>query len=231
MASYRDWMNIENPNSLDEKQLRTAIRSMGAAANKRLKRMENRGINFGEDVGKDTTAGVKRFTVRGKSFQELKNEFKRVRNFLSNPQSSLTGMKKAYKDFKSEVGKARKLTKRLTRAEKKEYNKMRKQKESSGIHKDKRLSQWEELKQWRETWNFYNRLVDEGYYAPSDYDSKQVRESVMAVISYRDEHQLSDEETWQRMLSELQYDYEESQIQLDSEDLSTSSFFSMGDSD
>ena len=73
--------------------------------------------------------------------------------------------------------------------------------------------------------------MDEGYYAPSDYDSKQVRESVMAVISYRDEHQLSDEETWQRMLSELQYDYEESQIQLDSEDLSTSSFFSMGDSD
>ena len=227
MASYRDWMNIENPNSLDEKQLKTAIKSMGNAANKRLKRMQDRGIYFGEDSGKDTTAGVKRFTVRGKSSQELKNEFKRVRNFLDNPQSSLTGMKKTFDEFKRQVSKAR----RLTRAEQKEYNKMRKQKKAAGTHEHKYASKWEELKKWRETWNFYNRLVDEGHYAPSEYDSKQVRDTVMAVIEYRDEYQLSDEETWSRMLTELQYDYEESRMQLIDEDLSTSSFFSLGESD
>lgn len=226
MASYRDWMYIENPNELDEKQLKQAIRSMGNAANKRLKRMENRGINFGKDSGEGTTAGVKRFTVRGKSLQELKNEFKRVRNFLNEPQSSLTGMKQAYKNFKTEVKRAR----RLTRAEKKEYRKMRKQKEASGLGKDRRLTQWEELKQWRETWDFYNRLVEEGYYTPrKDYDSKQVRDTVLAVIKDRNEYQLSDEETWRRVVEELRYDYEEAQSK--NEDISTSTFFSFGNSD
>ena len=232
MASYRDWMLIENPNELDEQQLRNAVKSMGGVANKRLKRMENRGINFGEDSGNETTSGVKRFSVRGKSFNDLKNEFKRVRNFLSNPQSSLTGMKRALKEFKSEISKnvQRKRAKRLTRAERKEYDKMQKQKRTSGISKEHTLSQWEELKQWRETWKFYNKLVDEGYYTPTEYDSKQVREKIIAVIKYREEYNLSYEETWQRLVEEMRFDYEANQM-MDDSNISTSSFFSMGNSD
>lgn len=224
MASYRDWLNIDNPNELDENSLKRAIKSMANAANKRLKRMEDRGINFGEETGKNTTSGVKRFTVRGKNTQELKNEFKRVRNFLNNPQSSLSGMKRVFKDFKEAVKKAR----RLTRAEKKEYEKMRKQKKSSGISRDRKLSQWEELKQWRDTWNLYNRLVDEGYYTPTEYDSTQARETIIAVIKYRDVYNLSDEETWRRLLEEMTYNYEKTQIDDDEDDISTSSFFAGG---
>ena len=224
MASYRDWMKIDNPNELDENSLKRAIKSMANAANKRLKRMEDRGINFGEETGKNTTSGVKRFTVRGKNAQELKNEFKRVRNFLNNPQSSLSGMKRVFKDFKEAVKKARK----LTRAEKKEYEKMRKQKKTSGISRDSKLSQWEELKQWRDTWNLYNRLVDEGYYTPTEYDSTQARETIIAVIKYRDVYNLSDEETWRRLLEEMTYNYEKTQIDDDEDDISTSSFFAGG---
>lgn len=223
MASYRDWLNIDNPNSLDENLLKRAIKSMANAANKRLKRMEDRGINFGEETGKNTTSGVKRFTVRGKNLQELKNEFKRVRNFLNNPQSSLSGMKRVFKDFKETVKKAR----RLTRAEKKEYEKMSKQKKSSGMSRDRKLSQWEELKQWRDTWNLYNRLVDEGYYTPTEYDSTQARETIISVIKYRDVYNLSDEETWRRLLEEMNYNYEKTQID-DDDDISTSSFFAGG---
>ena len=232
MASYRDWMLIDNPNELDEQQLKQAIKSMGNAANKRLKRMENRGINFGEDSGEGVTSGVKRFGIKGKDFQALKNEFKRVRNFLSNPQSSLTGMKKAFREFKKEIAKGitRKKAKRLTKKERKEYEKMQKQKKTSGISKERGLTQWEELQQWRETWNFYNKLVDEGYYTPTDYDSKQVRETIIAVIKYRNEYNLSYEETWRRVVEELRYDYEIKQSNNDS-DISTSSFFSMGESD
>lgn len=222
--TYRDWMNIDNPNGLDENLLKRAIKSMANAANKRLKRMEDRGINFGEETGKNTTAGVKRFTVRGKNLQELKNEFKRVRNFLNNPQSSLSGMKRVFKDFKETVKKAR----RLTRAEKKEYEKMSKQKKTSGMSRDRKLSQWEELKQWRDTWNLYNRLVDEGYYTPTEYDSTQARETIIAVIKYRDVYNLSDEETWRRLLEEMNYNYEKSQIDDDDDDISTSSFFAGG---
>ena len=224
MASYRDWMNIDNPNGLDENLLKRAIKSMANAANKRLKRMEDRGINFGEEIGKNTTAGVKRFTVKGKNLQELKNEFKRVRNFLNNPQSSLSGMKRVFKDFKETVKKAR----RLTRAEKKEYEKMSKQKKTSGMSRDRKLSQWEELKQWRDTWNLYNRLVDEGYYTPTEYDSTQARETIIAVIKYRDVYNLSDEETWRRLLEEMNYNYEKTQIDDDEDDISTSSFFAGG---
>lgn len=231
MASYKDWMFIENPNELDEQQLKQAIKSMGNAANKRLKRMENRGINFGDDSGEQVTSGVKRFGIKGKDFQALKNEFKRVRNFLNNPQSSLTGMKRAFREFKREISKGigRKKAKRLTRAERKEYEKMNKQKKTSGISKERGLTQWEELQQWRETWNFYNRLVDEGYYTPTQYDSNQVRETIISVIKYRNEHNISYEETWQKVVEELRYDYEIKQSNDDS-DISTSSFFSMGES-
>ena len=232
MATYKDWMLIENPNELDEQQLKQAIKSMANAANKRLKRMENRGINFGEDSGEGTTSGVKRFGIKGKDIRTLKSEFKRVRNFLNDPQSSLTGMKRAFREFKKEIAKGitRKKAKRLTKAERKEYEKMQKQKKTSGISKEKGITQWEELKQWRETWNFYNRLVDEGYYAISAYDSKQVRETIIALIKYKDEYNLSDEETWKRIIEDLRYDYEIRQSNNDS-DISTSSFFSMGESD
>lgn len=229
MASYRYWFNIENPNLLDERSLRKAISSMGSAANKRLKRMEEKGIYFGDEIGPDVSSGVRKFSVRGKTLDELKREFKRVRNFLDNPQSSLTGMKKVFRDFKKTVKKSR--AKRLTRAERKEYEKMRKQKETSGIT-GKKLTQWEELKQWRETWKYYNRLVEEGYYSPTEYDSTQVRETILANIAYSYEESLSEGETWQRLLNDLQYDYETRKSEEIAEDdnISTSSFI-FGSSD
>ena len=233
MASYKDWMLIDNPNELDEQQIKQAIKSMSNAANKRLKRMESRGINFGNYSGEDTTSGVKRFGIKGKNLKELKNEFKRVRNFLNDPQSSLTGMKQAFREFKKEIAKGvtRKKAKRLTKAERKEYEKMQKQKKTSDISKDSGLTQWEELQQWRETWTYYNRLVEDGHYRPSEYDSKQVRDSIMAVIKYKNEYNLSYDETWKRVVEETRVIYENKQSNNDDSDISTSSFFSMGESD
>ena len=222
MAGYRDWLNIDNPNSMGEEQLKQAIRSMGNAANKRLKRMENRGINFGEGKGPNTTSGVKRFTVRGKSLDELKREFKRVRNFLKNPQSSLTGMKRVYKEFKERVRK-------LSRKEKKEYSRMKKQKMTSGMNLEKDISPWEELRRWRETWKYYNKLVDEGYYTPSEYDSSQTRDTILATISNSYTESLSEEETWERIVRNTIYDYESArEAEKDIDDISTSSLINKG---
>jgi len=220
MAGYRDWLNIDNPNNMGEEQLKKAIRSMGNAANKRLKRMENKDIYFGEDKGPDTTAGVKRFTVRGKSLDELKREFKRVRNFLRNPQSSLTGMKRVYKEFKERVRK-------LSRKEKKEYSRMKKQKMTSGMNLDKYISPWEELRRWRETWKYYNKLVDEGYYAPTEYDSAQVRDMILATIAHSYSESLSNDETWKILLDNLRNEYEESQ-DINDDYISTSSLINKG---
>lgn len=226
MASYRDWMNIDNPNTLDETRLRTAISSMGAAANKRLKRMEGKGIYFGEEIGKDTISGVKKFTVRGKSLTELKNEFKRVRNFLNNPQSSLTGMWKTLKEVKRKWGK------RPTKKMKKDFSKMEKQKSKLGKDMENSLTRYEELKRWRDTWNYYNKLIEDGKWAPSEYDSNQVRELVYYQVSEQREYNLTDEETYERILNDLRNDYELIQKQrIESEDISTSSLVSMGESD
>lgn len=220
MAGYRDFLNIDNPNNMGEEQLKEAIRSMGNAANKRLKRMENRGIDFGEGKGPTTIAGVKRFTVRSKSLDELKREFKRVRNFLRNPQSSLTGMKRVYKEFKERV-------RGLSRNERREYSKMKEQKMSSGMNLDKYISPWEELRRWRATWNYYNKLVEEGYYAPTEYDSAQVRDMILATIAHSYSESLSDEETWETLLNNLRTEYEESQ-DINDDYISTSSLINKG---
>ena len=227
-------MTIENPNELTEKQLRQAVSSMGSAANKRLKRMEQRDIFFGDGTDEETLSGVRKFSVRGKSLDEVKREFKRVRNFLSNKQSSLTGMKEVYKDFKKEVVKGRKRVqgKKLTRKEKQEVSKMQKQKEAAGIRTDRTLSIWDELKQWRKVWDYYNRLVDEGEYAPSAYDSNQIRDYILGAVKRAEDENLSDEEVYENILSQVKAEYEyRKENELENDVVDTSSFFEFGSSD
>lgn len=232
MASYKDWLNIEKPNELSERELRKAVSSMASAANKRLKRFEKAGIQYGNThLGGEIISGVRKFGVKDKSYDDVKREFTRVRNFLMSPQSSLTGMYRELRKFEDMTKKYH----RLNRKEQKEYNKMLKQKKTSGIDNNsgKRMSKYEKLKRWRDTWDYYNRLVEEGYYAPTEYDSKQKRDVVYAMVHYSYEYELTEEETWERILMELGYAYE----QAEEEDINkstgtdTSSFFSTGSSD
>lgn len=239
VASYKDWMNIDNPNDISERDLRKAVSQMSSAANKRLRRFEKAGINYSSLMGEDTISGVRKFGVKGKTYDDVKNEFKRVRNFLSSPQSSLSGMAKAYRDFENHVKEitGNKIYHRLNRKETKEYEKMMKQKKAGNVSEPtKRMSRYEKLKRWRDTWDYYNKLVEEGYYAPSSQDSNQVRDAILAQVYTRYETDLSDEETWENIKRDLTNLYESSveqdiNISIDSGGLSTSSFFSMGESD
>lgn len=227
MASYRDWLLIENPNELSESDLRKAVSSMGSVANKRLKRMQNRNIFFGDDNGNDTLSGVKKFSVKGKTLSEVKREFKRVRNFLDNPQSSITGMWRTLKEVKQKWG--RTPTKRM----KKDYTKMKKQKEKLGDSLETNITKYDELKKWRDTWKYYNKLISDGVWAPTQYDSNQVRKLVYTQVSSQYEYNLSDEETFERIKADLDDSYEKRQIQdeLEYRNISTSSFFEFGSSD
>ena len=182
MGSYRDWLLIENPNELSESDLRKAVSSMSSVANKRLKRMENRNIFFGDDKGGETLSGVRKFSVRGKTLSEVKREFKRVKNFLDNPQSSITGMWKTLKEVKQKWG--RTPTKRM----KKDYTKMKKQKEKLGDSLETNITKYEELKKWRDTWKYYNKLISDGVWAPTQYDSNQVRKLVYTQVSSQYEY-------------------------------------------
>lgn len=232
MASYKDWLNIEKPNELSERELRKAVSSMAAAANKRLKRFEKAGVPYGDTpAGDNVIAGVLKFGVKGLDYGDVKLEFTRVRNFLTSPQSSLSGMYREYKKFEDMSKKYH----RLNRKEQKEYSKMLKQKETSGIDNNmgRRMSRYEKLIRWRETWDYYNKLVEEGYYAPTEQDSHQVRDAILAMVYYRHEYDLTEEETWERIRYDLGYAYEKAEDEdiNKSRSTDTSSFFSTGSSD
>lgn len=224
MASYRDWLNIDNPNSLDINELKKAIKTMGKVANTRLRRMAFRKVPFGDATGEGTTAGVKRFSVRGKNEQELYREFRRVRNFLLSPQSSLTGMKKAMKDFKSRLSD-------FSAKERKEYRKMSKHRQTIGDYSYKFADEWEELRAWRKSWDLYNKLIDNGDWRPSQYDSDQTRELAYAVASKMvKDNEIDFEKAYTILKEAVTDDYKRQQIlnENDDEDISTSQFFAGG---
>lgn len=224
MASYRDWLNIDNPNSLDINELKKAIKTMGKVANTRLRRMEFRKVPFGDATGEGTTAGVKRFSVRGKNEQELYREFRRVRNFLLSPQSSLTGMKKAMKDFKSRLSD-------FSAKERKEYRKMSRHRQTIGDYSYKFADEWEELRAWRKSWDLYNKLIENGDWAPSQYDSDQTRELAYAVASKMvQDNNMNFEKAYTILKEAMNNDYKRKQIlnENDDEDISTSQFFAGG---
>lgn len=224
MASYRDWLNIDNPNSLDINELKKAIKTMGKVANTRLRRMAFRKVSFGDATGEGTTAGVKRFSVRGKNEQELYREFRRVRNFLLSPQSSLTGMKKAMKDFKSRLSD-------FSAKESKEYRKMSRHRQTIGDYSYKFADEWEELRAWRKSWDLYNKLIENGDWAPSQYDSDQTRELAYAVASKMvKDNEIDFEKAYTILKEAMNNDYKRKQIlnENDDEDISTSQFFAGG---
>lgn len=72
------------------------ISRLSAVANKRLKRMEQQGIEYSGYSGEKAIAGVKKFEARGKTLGQLRAEYKRLQGFLESPISTLTGRKEQY---------------------------------------------------------------------------------------------------------------------------------------
>lgn len=217
MASYRDYLTIENPNELDERGLRKAVSTMASVANKRLQRLEKNKIYYGHISGEGTISGVKKYGVRGKTYDEVKREFKRVRGYLLDEQSSFNQMYKTYSKFKRRVIKGYRERKgeELTGKDKKDYRKMRKQKASARMIKEKQLTKAEELQAWRKVWDFYNDAVENGEYTPSKYDSTQVRDYVLGVVQLNiiedEKNQLTDDEIYQKLVNYITSNYENKQ--------------------
>lgn len=232
MASYRDFMTIENPNELDERSLRRAVSVMASVANKRLKRLEKNKIYYGRVSGEGTISGVKKYGVRGKTYDEVKREFKRVRGYLLDEQSSFNQMYKTYSKFKQRVieGYRERKGEELTEKQKKDYKKMRKQKASAGMIKERQLTKAEELQAWRKVWDFYNNAVENGEYAPSKYDSTQVRDYVLGTVQLNmikdEDEQLTDDKIYEKLIDYITSNYESKQStrqKNDEKDVSTSS--------
>lgn len=77
------------------------VSRLSAVANKRLKRMEQSGIEYSNYEGSDSIAGVKKFGAVGKTLGQLRAEYKRLEGFLSARLSTLTGRKEEYYQAKA----------------------------------------------------------------------------------------------------------------------------------
>ena len=101
MASYKDY--LYGKEKITAKNIRKAVNTIASAANKRLRRISSAGYDYqGMEStpyhGEDSIAGVRRFSTKGKSEEELYSEFKRAKSFMESELSSISGMKKVAKD-------------------------------------------------------------------------------------------------------------------------------------
>lgn len=89
-------MSFDDFNKLSEKELRKATKILVDVANKRLKALNEKGIQSSAARGYASRTGGK-FSTSGKSLNQLKAEFTRTKNFLQARTSKLTGAKEAEK--------------------------------------------------------------------------------------------------------------------------------------
>lgn len=90
-------MSIEELNAMDRPTLAKAVSRLASAANKRLKRFE--GSELESPATKSVEKSGGRFGTRGKTLNQLRSEFIRVKNFLSSKTSTIKGYKQFKKDF------------------------------------------------------------------------------------------------------------------------------------
>ena len=102
MASYKDYLSGKL--KVTAANVSKAVSSMAAAANKRLKRLQEQGWKYikadsERSESADTIAGHKKFGAKGKSLQELFSEFKRLVDFFESGLSSVSEVRKQAKEF------------------------------------------------------------------------------------------------------------------------------------
>lgn len=90
---------LEAIDSLNRSEISQIVSRMAAVANKRLKRLEQSGFKRGSDSGPNVISGTRKFVAKGKTLNQLRNEFSRVRKFLEGKTSTVTGMRKTREEF------------------------------------------------------------------------------------------------------------------------------------
>ena len=87
--------------SMNSKQQREIISRLVSASNKRLRNIEKSGIITPASIKAELSGG--KFSIKGKSNDELINEFIRAKNFLRSKTSSIQGYKKIVKGIEKQL--------------------------------------------------------------------------------------------------------------------------------
>lgn len=85
-----------NPDNLSAADLRKVVSRIASAGNKRLKRLNQAGVKSrATDVVMESGG---KFSVKGKTYEALRAEFMREKNFFERKTSSLTGIKQIQRE-------------------------------------------------------------------------------------------------------------------------------------
>jgi len=87
-----------------ERELRAEARRLVSMANKRLRRLEQQNLINSPAYKKWVEDGEQKFSVKGKSIEEVKQEIARMNDFLSKQTSTVRGAKEYFKNVAKEVG-------------------------------------------------------------------------------------------------------------------------------
>ncbi len=107
MATIEQLINLDitDVQRMNRRELAAVVSTLASAANKRLARLER------SDVGELSpayqqvkTGGRDRFSVKGKSVNQLRNEYKDVTKFLKRSTSTVGGWKQVRKETFARIG-------------------------------------------------------------------------------------------------------------------------------
>lgn len=94
----------ELPFTEEERKLRAEARRLVSMANKRLRRLEQQNLINSPAYKKWVEDGKQKFSVKGKSMEEVKQEIARMNDFLKKQTSTVKGAKEYFKNVAKEVG-------------------------------------------------------------------------------------------------------------------------------
>ena len=94
----------KSPFTEEERKLREEARRLVSMANKRLRRLEQQNLINSPAYKKWVEDGGQKFSVKGKSMKEVKQEIARMNDFLEKQTSTVKGAKEYFKNVAKEVG-------------------------------------------------------------------------------------------------------------------------------
>lgn len=95
-------MDIDDFLSLSQRDLSKQVAILGSAINKRVKRAKKSGRTSPALKQLEATGG--NISAKGKTLNELRQEFRRAKNFLTSKTSTYKGMKEVEDAFQKRVG-------------------------------------------------------------------------------------------------------------------------------
>ena len=85
-------------------ELAKEISKLASKANKRIKRLEQRDLTSSHAYQKYLRQGGKKFSVKGKTYQQLQSELAKIRGFINSETSTVRGVNSVLKKMASSTG-------------------------------------------------------------------------------------------------------------------------------